>query len=240
MWLKDKKIWIIGGSRGMGLELAKNLIKADAKVMISARQRPANLNKKTYQFLALDLSDEKHLTKLLNSIPPSLKDLDGMVYMPAVYEPAEIKDITKTELDTSLRVNCLAPTLLSITFAPLLQKRKGFLALCGSVAGDIGLPKGQPYSATKAYIKNFCQTMAVEFPYLTVQLITPGFVKTDLTAKNEFRMPFIMSAARAGQLIFKGIQSQRFLIAFPLRIKLLLCLWGLLPYRLKKFLWRNR
>ncbi|MDI9314014.1 MAG: SDR family NAD(P)-dependent oxidoreductase [Hydrotalea sp.] len=232
----QKKIWLIGGSRGMGLELARQLISAGAAVTISSRQPPKGIDKKTYRFVALDVADDKALKKTCKDLQP----LDGVIYMPALYEPGPIVEIDEDFLAAMTKVNMQAPTMLAKYLARHLEQRRGFLAICGSQAGEVGLPLGQPYSASKAYLKNFCQSLSVEHPGLTVQLIAPGFVKTDLTAKNKFAMPFVMTAEAAAACIMRGIKRQKNIIIFPKRLTWILKTWAILPLAIKKLLWRKR
>ena len=229
-----KKIWLIGGSRGMGLELARQLISDGAEVIVSSRQPPKDIDKKTYRFVALDVADDAALKKLCKNLQP----LDGVIYMPALYDPGPVVGIDEKFLDDMMRVNIAAPTILAKHVAAHLEKRRGFLAICGSQAGDVGLPLGQPYSASKAYLKNFCQSLSVEHPNLVTQLIAPGFVKTDLTDKNTFAMPFLMTAPQAAKRIMRGLAQKKAVIVFPKRLAWVLAFWAWLPLPIKKILWR--
>ena len=228
-----KTIWLIGGSRGMGLALGKKLIQAGADVIISSRHAPDGIDKKTYRFAPLEVGDTVALKKLCQQLQP----LDGVIFMPAVYDPGPIVAIKEDILLDMVKVNNIAPTLLAKYMAGPLEKRKGFLAICGSQAGNVGLPLGQPYSATKAYLKNFCESLQVEHPKLVVQLIAPGFVKTDLTSKNKFDMPFIMTTDEAADRIMKGLRQKKSIILFPKRLDWLLRCWAALPLAWQKFLW---
>ena len=231
-----KKIWLIGGSRGMGLELARQLIAAGADLVVSSRQPPKDIDKKTYRFVALDVADDKAFKKSCKDLQP----LDGVIYMPALYDPKPIVAIDEDFLKDMTRVNMITPTLLAKYLAQHLEQRRGFLAIVGSQAGAVGLPLGQPYSASKAYLKNFCQSLSVEHPDLTVQLVAPGFVKTDLTAKNKFAMPFVMTATTAARRIMRGLKRKQNIIIFPKRLKWVLIIWAILPLPIKKLLWRKR
>ncbi|MGI9461248.1 MAG: SDR family NAD(P)-dependent oxidoreductase [Alphaproteobacteria bacterium] len=235
-YFSNKKIWLIGGSRGMGLALAKKLISARAKLIISSRHPPKDIDKTTYQFSPLDVGHLAAVKKLCKKLPP----LDGVIFMPALYEPGAVSTIDEKFLTNMIMVNIVAPTLITKYLASALEKRRGFLAICGSQAGNIGLPHGQPYSASKAYLKNFCESLYVEHPELTIHLIMPGFVKTDLTQKNNFAMPFLMTADKAGDIIFAGLKAKRPIILFPKKLAWLLAVWGALPIFLQKILWTKK
>lgn len=114
------------------------------------------------------------------------------------------------------------------------------MALCGSVAGYIGLPGGQPYSATKAGVISLAESLYAECGNsFDVKLISPGFVRTPLTDKNAFKMPMIVEPDVAAAAIADGLLTRRFEIHFPRKFTLLLKLLRLLPYRLSLRLTRN-
>ena len=101
----------------------------------------------------------------------------------------------------------------------MVERRRGHLALMSSVAGYRGLPMAAAYSASKAAVIAMGQSLKAELDGLGVkiQVICPGFVKTPLTAQNEFPMPYLMEVEDAAQRIVEGLRSDRFEIAFPKR-----------------------
>ncbi|MBL8652937.1 MAG: SDR family NAD(P)-dependent oxidoreductase, partial [Alphaproteobacteria bacterium] len=97
-----------------------------------------------------------------------------------------------------------------------------------------GLPTAAGYGATKAALINMCEALKPECDALGIklQLVDPGFVKTPLTDKNDFPMPFIMAVDDAVDALVRGLASDRFEIVFPRRFALILKFLRLLPYRL--------
>ena len=113
---------------------------------------------------------------------------------------------------------------------PVLKKRvHGQLALCGSVAGYRGLPYSQPYGATKAALISLAESLKVENEELDIKVINPGFVRTPMTDKNDFKMPMIIEPEEAAKIIAKELQTSRFEIHFPKRFTFLVKLLALLP-----------
>ena len=121
---------------------------------------------------------------------------------------------------------------------PILKEQKsGQIALCGSVAGYIGLSGGQPYSATKAAVMNLAESLHAECPnHIDIKLISPGFVRTALTDKNDFSMPMILTPETAAKAIANGLHTKRFEIHFPKKFTLMLKFLRLLPYVIGLFI----
>ena len=91
-----------------------------------------------------------------------------------------------------------------------------------SVAGDVGLPYAAHYAATKAALRRIAESLYPELKRegLGIHLVSPGFVDTPLTKKNDFPMPFMVSAERAAHEIRRGVERGGFEIRFPLRMSL--------------------
>ena len=111
----------------------------------------------------------------------------------------------------------------------LQQQNEGQFILCASVAGYRGLPNGQPYSATKAGIINFAESLRAEQTNLDIKVINSGFVRTPMTDKNQFNMPMMIEPEQAAQAIFSGMKSKKFEIHFPKKFSLFMKLLRLMP-----------
>ncbi|MBM3526439.1 MAG: SDR family NAD(P)-dependent oxidoreductase, partial [Alphaproteobacteria bacterium] len=124
-------------------------------------------------------------------------------------------------------VNCLAPVLASMR-----ARRAGHIAIVASVAGYGGLPTAAAYGASKAALINMAESLKLDCDRLglKLQLVNPGFVKTPLTDRNEFQMPFLMPIEDAVSALIAGLDSDRFEITFPRRFAFLMKLVNLLPY----------
>ena len=110
----------------------------------------------------------------------------------------------------------------------------GAIAIVSSVAGYGGLPSSLVYGATKAALINFAETLYLDLAPrgIGVYLVNPGFVKTPLTDRNEFKMPALISAKEAAKEMIEGFENGKFEIHFPKRFTLWLKLLRLLPYRI--------
>ena len=124
-------------------------------------------------------------------------------------------------------INCLAPLL-----ERMRARGRGRIAVVASVAGYGGLPTAAAYGATKAALINMIESLKPDCDRLGIklQLVNPGFVKTPLTDKNDFPMPFLLPVEKAVDAFVAGLASDRFEITFPRRFALLLKLLNALPY----------
>jgi short-subunit dehydrogenase len=115
-----------------------------------------------------------------------------------------------------------------------LQQRRGHISLISSVAGFRGLPNSLAYGPTKAALINLAETLYADLSPrgLGVSLINPGFVKTGLTAQNQFAMPALITAEQAADEIVQGWARGRFEIHFPRRFTFAMKLLQWLPYGL--------
>ena len=119
-------------------------------------------------------------------------------------------------------------------FRSMIRRKKGHLAIVASVAGYRGLPRAAAYSATKAGLIALAEGLKFDLDRagVKIQVINPGFVRTPLTDKNDFAMPFLMDVDDAVERIVRGLEGDAFEVVFPRRFAWMLKLLGLLPDRL--------
>lgn len=242
MEFAGSRIWIIGASAGIGAALARALSERGARLVLSARDADA------LAALAgecpdarpepLDLAEPDTLAAVVARLATE-GPLDAVVCTAALYDPGRVADLDPARAEAMVRVNILGMLEVARLCPPLLRDG-GQLVLFGSVAGWLGLPGGQPYSATKAAVNNLAESLAVELaPRVAVRLVCPGFVQTRLTAKNRFAMPAIITPAEAADAVLSGMGRRAFEIHFPRRFTLAMKLLRLLPYALSLRLTRR-
>lgn len=213
-----ENIWIIGASSGIGAALALEYQKLGANLALSARNSDA-LSKLTNQaiILPMDVANYDQVLKSKQLLLQKWQKIDKIIFMAAIYQPMQFGAMDLDIANDIIRVNLLGPLNVIEATLPDLVKYKSQFAICASVAGYFGLPKSQPYSATKAALINLVESLKAEYgTKLDVRLINPGFVRTRLTDKNEFSMPLIISSDEAAKRIVKGLNSDRFEIHFPM------------------------
>jgi short-subunit dehydrogenase len=242
MTVENETIWIIGASSGIGRELAIQLADSGAKLILSARREDEleKLQKELgagHKIYPLDVADNSRVKEVCSKIAKLKNGVDRVIFMPALYRPDSIANMDLEFMSKMVDVNIKGALYITHGILPLFEKQKsGQFALCGSVAGYTGLPNGQPYSATKAAIINFTESLHAESPdYIDIKLISPGFVSTPMTEKNDFDMPMVITPQKAAVSIIKGLNKSAFEIHFPKKFTLLLKFLSVLPYGLKLF-----
>lgn len=230
---KDKTVWIIGASSGIGKALAQNLNAKGANLILSARSEGdlKTLNtelENKHSILPVDVSNHIALRDAVSKI----SKIDSVIHLAAIYDPTSMNDLKHDTMSKIVDVNLKGTFNIVEAILPLLKKQGyGQLALCGSVAGYRGLPNGQPYSATKAAVINLTESLRAEEQKngLDIRLISPGFVETPMTAKNDFDMPMAIKPDQAAEAITKGLLSNSFEIHFPKKFTYLMKFLRVLP-----------
>ncbi|MBT0958260.1 SDR family NAD(P)-dependent oxidoreductase [Alphaproteobacteria bacterium KMM 3653] len=231
---RGETIWIIGASDGIGAALAQEWAGRGARVILSARSEDrlrelAGRLGPEHIALPMDVSDGESRAAASAEVA-ALGPVDRIVHLAAIYDPGKIAEIDPETAARIVEVN-LTGSFHIAQLAPPLLRAGGQLALCGSVAGYIGLPQGQIYSATKAGVINLAESLRAEMSgRYDVRLISPGFVDTRLTQRNDFTMPAMVTPRKAALAIIDGLNKRRFEVHFPRRLTLVMKLLSALPY----------
>ena len=243
---KDEIVWIIGASSGIGSMLARELSARGATLALSARRADALEDLKSnlgdrHRVFVLDAADQAAVHNTAQEIHATFGRIDRVVFLSAVYQPMKMGALDLAVTRQIIDVNLMGAFYVVHAVTPLLSSQKSMaqIALCGSVAGYAGLPNGQPYSATKAAIINLAESLRSEFSgVIDVKLISPGFVRTEMTSKNDFTMPMMIEPELAAKEIADGLLSSRFEIHFPKIFTGFLKILRLAPYPL--YFWITR
>lgn len=240
MAFADKNYWIIGASSGIGASLAHELASRGARVAVSARRTDmlddlvAQLGP-NYISAPMDIAQLEHIQNAASVVQSAFTHIDGIILLSAVYTPMSFKAMDITEARKIVDINITGTLNCLHVVLPILRAQKGGqIALCGSVAGYCGLPNAQPYSATKAAIINMAQTLRLEEKPngIDVRLINPGFVRTQLTDKNDFQMPMMIEPEEAAKALADQLAGSGFEIHFPKKCTWIMKIISLLPYRI--------
>ena len=214
-----KRYWLVGASEGLGAALAHKLSSAGVRLVLSARSRvkleelaaalpgPSDVQ-------PVDICDEDALRKVADEIG----EIDGLVHMAGVYWPFGAKGWDAAQANAMAEINFVgAMKLMGVVVPRFVERDAGHIVLTGSLSGFRGLPGSAPYCSSKAGVMVLAESLYADLRKtgVRVQLVNPGFIKTRLTAKNDFNMPFIMEPEAAAQDFFEHMNSAAFKRSFP-------------------------
>ena len=239
-----KKIWITGASSGIGKALAIKFAKENWQVAASARR--TNLldelsknNSNIFSF-PLDVINLENSKKIFEKILEKLSEIDLCVFCTGTYDPKTEREINVEKIRNIFNVNFFG-TLNCIKSVETYFKNKknGHIAIVSSLVGYRGLPNSTGYTPSKAALNNLTESLYFDFKRhnVRISLITPGFIKTPMTDKNSFKMPFLKTPEFAADKIFDGlIKKNYFEISFPIQISIIMKILKILPNKIYLFL----
>jgi short-subunit dehydrogenase len=234
----DCRVWIIGASSGIGAATAKSMLAAGARVALSARKADllaevAGGNSRAL-IEPLDYTDSTQVAAAWERVRAAWGGIDLVLIVAGSHAEIRAWELTEANAMALLKTNLHGVIGTVATVLPaLLAQGRGALGIVASVAGYRGLPKALIYGASKAALINFTETLYLDLhpKGFGVYLINPGFVRTPLTDKNDFKMPHLISAEEAAASLIKGLDAGDFEIDFPKAFTRQLKLLRLLPYR---------
>jgi short-subunit dehydrogenase len=243
-----KRIWIIGCSFGIGRALAEQLAREGARLVLSARNKDklaelaGILPGGPHLPVAVDVTQEPSVTSAWGDIVKAWGGIDILIYNAGVYDPMSATRFDLGRVEEMVDVNFRgALRALDAVLPGFLTRREGHVVLVGSVAAYRGLPNAIGYGASKAALMHLAENLRLDLRQagIKVQVVSPGFVKTRLTEKNSFPMPFILTPEEAANRIVRGMKRNGFDIHFPKRLSVALKFLRCLPYALYFRLLKN-
>ena len=235
--------WVTGAGKGIGREVALLLSRRGGAVAVSSRTqsdlddlaREAEGGPGKIVPFPLDVTDEDAVRATFGAIERRLGPLDLALFNAGTHIPISAENFDAERFATLIDANVMGVVHgLAVAMPAFIERRSGHIAVMSSVAGYRGLPTSAGYGATKAALINMCESLKPELDRhgVAITVINPGFVRTPLTDRNTFKMPFLMDADAAAERAVRGLDSGRFEVTFPRRFT-----WGLkilrcLPYAL--------
>ncbi|KZL03065.1 MULTISPECIES: SDR family NAD(P)-dependent oxidoreductase [unclassified Pseudovibrio] len=235
----EKLVWIIGASSGIGASLAQLYARSGWQVAVSARNeqklQAVAQDASSVDVMPLDVTDAVQVSEALERFQQTSKLPDLTVYCSGVYFPGGIDVLSEEHSVASMDTNYFGAVRVIAGLFPLLkQQGAGHIAIVSSLSGYCGLPNAACYGPTKAALINLCESLKSDFDKagIDLSLVNPGFVKTPMTDKNTFEMPFLLGPEQAANDIYRGLEKRKFEIYFPFRLAAIMKILRLLPYAL--------
>jgi short-subunit dehydrogenase len=216
-------VWITGASTGIGKSLALKFAKEGWNVAISARRENllneiAESNKNIKSF-PLDVNNSEDCLETFRKIRETFKDIELCVFCTGIHDPKSEKEFNLVKIRKIMETNFFG-TINSINavYEYFKNKKSGHISIVSSVAGYRGLPAAGAYCASKSALTSFSESLFFDLKRygVRVSVVSPGFIKTPMTDKNDFPMPMIKTPEFAADEMFEGMtKKSNFEIHFP-------------------------
>ncbi|MEN0037727.1 MAG: SDR family NAD(P)-dependent oxidoreductase [Cellvibrio sp.] len=241
-------VLITGASSGIGYELALGYLKQGARVLALARseQRLAQLVAQFPELclpVTVDLSSAEDSQRAGEWINQQIQHLDLAILNAGTCEYVDVANLTREPFDKVMAINWQG-TLNTLLFClPLLRRckeqgRRAQLVGISSMASILPMPRSQAYGASKIAVEYLFNSLRVDLASAAIDItvVRPGFVKTPLTQRNDFSMPFEQTAPMAASNIMQGINKRKWLVQFPWPLVLVMRSIAVLPLRAQVWL----
>ncbi|MBC7478971.1 MAG: SDR family NAD(P)-dependent oxidoreductase [Pseudorhodobacter sp.] len=218
MTFQGKRYWLVGASEGLGLALAVRMRAAGAHLILSGRSAEtlaeAAKSIDGAMIVPMDVANDASVRHAAAEIGP----IDGVVFLAGVYWPMSAKNVDAANLTAMCNINFTGcARVIAAVLPAMVERDRGHIVITGSLSGFRGLPGSLGYSAAKAGTMALAECLYADLrgTGVTVQLANPGFIRTRLTAKNDFAMPFLMEPDQAAAAMFDHMTTSRFKVSFP-------------------------
>ncbi|MBA2606677.1 MAG: SDR family NAD(P)-dependent oxidoreductase [Acidobacteria bacterium] len=233
MFWKNKIIFLTGASSGIGEALALELSKRGAILGLLARREEllrkiageCEQNRGIARYFAVDVTDAKMVSSAAEELRNEFGKIDILIANAGIGgNDAETRNLNADAVAKVININLLgAVNAVSAVLPQMLENKSGHLVAVSSLAGFRGLPKSAAYSASKAGMTAFFESVRldVQAKGVAVTIIQPGFVKTPLTSGRTSKMPFLMELEDSIPLFLKAIEKRNKFAAFPWQLAMI-------------------
>ena len=236
------RVWLSGASSGLGEALARELASRGARLALFARreERLAALRDSIQaahagaEVIAQkgDVQDRARVREAVSEAESRFGGLDVLLANAGIGESLLPESFDAAIVEEVMAVNYLGAVYgIEAALPGMLSRRSGTIACVSSISAVRGLPASGPYCASKAALTTFLESLRLDLRGTGVKVVTvsPGFIRTPLTDRNRFPMPFLQTPERAARIIVDGILASKREIHFPKRLTVPLKLLGCLP-----------
>jgi 3-oxoacyl-[acyl-carrier protein] reductase len=206
-----RNIIVTGGSRGLGLGIARTLTRAGYRVIAIARKETSQLasamqeaelaNPGSFQFVPFDLADIEGITKLVKTLRKNFGPIYGLVNNAGMSFDGVLTLLPDSQIEQLLRVNTISPIVLTkyVVRSMMTDGDGGRIVNIASIVGFTGYSGLSVYAATKASLIGFTRSLAREVGRIGINVnsVAPGFVDTEMTLglKEEQRQQIVRRSA---------------------------------------------
>jgi short-subunit dehydrogenase len=226
--LKAKSLTVVitGATSGIGRELAVRYSKIADTLYLIARRKEMLLemafelqkNGALIKIYQADVTDFENLRAICRTICEESEKIDIVIANAGVSSEHKNELYDFWEFKKIIDTNLLGIAAIFDIFAhKMINQRGGKLVAISSLASFVAFPTTAAYSASKRAVNSFMDSMRLLLEPKNIKVINiqPGFIRTPLTDKNSFKMPFLMELDEASDKIYKAIEKNKKEYAFP-------------------------
>lgn len=213
------RVFITGGSTGIGKSLGQLFVNGGAKVGVCSIQTPSEITDLPagFSYYQADVTNEEQLKKAIDDFRQQQGGLD-IVIANAGLNMAKTP-IPDTKIGKAVTMVNVVGVINSFHAAlpTFLNQKHGHFVAISSLSALNGLPGMSYYGASKAFVSTFCETLAIDLKEhgINVTCVHPGFIATSFTSKNTHPMPFLLDTEMATQKIYHAIINRKSHLYFP-------------------------
>ncbi|MCA9603260.1 MAG: SDR family NAD(P)-dependent oxidoreductase, partial [Myxococcales bacterium] len=211
---------------GIGRALAVEFARNGLRVVVAARRKDALDELVTAirseggdaHALELDVANVTAVAPAMEAVDDEFGGIDVVVANAGVGLETWGGKLAWQRCSNTIAVNIAGATATLVALLPrMVERKRGQLVGVSSLAQYRGLPRNAVYSASKAYLSTFLESVRVDLRGTGVSVtdVRPGFVRTPMTSKNKHTMPFLLDADEAARIVWRGVQARQSVVAFP-------------------------
>lgn len=248
------KIFIAGGTSGIGLSIAKEYLGKGHNVAVCGRNNQKQMPDKEYPLLKIYLLDIYNKELLREAVFDFAdNELDMMIISAGNYSDDSLCKLNYQESTDMLKINIAgAVNALEVAREAMVKKHSGHIVVLASASGLLNYKKATIYSKTKRALIQIADAYrkALSDFGVTITTVAPGYVDTpklrELNNGDLTKKPFVIDSEEAAKIIIKAVEENKEFIVFPVKMKYLMYFLSGLPSWLlniimyKKAKWMNR
>lgn len=225
MIFKNSVILITGASSGIGYQLAKDFANEGAQLALLSRrtdlleQLTEELKNKTkIKYYKCDVTIKSDVELAIAKVKSDFLKIDAAILNSGVGFRSSVLEYNSGSAEKTFNTNVLGSVYCIEQLLPdFISEKRGLIVGISSLGDGKGFPKSGFYSASKAAFTIILESLRIELKKYNVKVVTikPGFIKTPMTDKNEFKMPYLMSVEESSKIIIEGLKKEKRIIEFP-------------------------
>ena len=222
----NKTVLITGASSGIGKGLSLEIAARGGRLGLVARREEVlkevveEIAKENGTAIAVsaDVRDANAIKQAADRVRAFLGPIDVLIANAGIGTTDYVAKLDPQVVADVININVLgAVNSVAAVLPEMVERKSGQLVAIASLAGYRGLPKSAAYSASKAALSSFFESLRIDLRHtgVKVSIIYPGFIKTPLTSGRMAKMPYLMELDYGVKKIVTAIEKGKKSYAFP-------------------------